>query len=156
MVNNPPANAGDTENTGSIAGSERSPGGRNGDPLHYSCLENPMDRGAWQATVPGVLKSQAWLSDWANRHIKKKKEKKKLRYIKWNTHNYTDCNFKKKKPILAGSQVSLISTQQCFWNNLWILLNFQVTKWFTIFSYIFFLPKMSWGDNYPPFYELHY
>ena len=42
---------------GSIPGLERSPGERNGNPLQYSCLENPMDRGAWQATVRGVTKS---------------------------------------------------------------------------------------------------
>ena len=48
-------NAGDS---GSISGCERSPGEGNGNPLKYSCLENPMDRGAWQATVHGVSKSQ--------------------------------------------------------------------------------------------------
>ena len=53
MVKNPPANAGDL---GSIPGSGRSPGEGNGNPLHYSCLGNPMDRGAWQATVHGVTK----------------------------------------------------------------------------------------------------
>ena len=42
----------------SIPGSGRSPGGGHGNPLQYSCLENPMDRGAWQATVHGVAKSQ--------------------------------------------------------------------------------------------------
>ena len=47
-------NAGDTGDTGSIPGSRRSPGGGNGNPLQYSCLENPMDRGAWRATVHGV------------------------------------------------------------------------------------------------------
>ena len=47
---------------GSIPGSGRSPGEGNGNPLQYSCLENPMDRGAWQATVHGVTKSQAQLS----------------------------------------------------------------------------------------------
>ena len=47
----------------SIPGSGRSPGEGNGNPLHYSCLENPIDRGAWQATVQhGVAKSQTWLS----------------------------------------------------------------------------------------------
>ena len=46
-------NAGDL---GSIPGSGRSPGEGNGNPLQYSCLENPMDRGAWQATVPGVAR----------------------------------------------------------------------------------------------------
>ena len=48
-------NAGDL---GSIPGSGRSPGEGNGKSLQYSCLENPMDRGAWRATVHGVLKSQ--------------------------------------------------------------------------------------------------
>ena len=48
-------NAGDL---GSIPGLGRSPGGGNGNPLQYSCLKNPMDRGAWQATVPGMAKSQ--------------------------------------------------------------------------------------------------
>ena len=51
MVENPPANAGDT---GSIPGSGRSLGEGNGNPLQYSSLGNPMDRGAWQATVLGV------------------------------------------------------------------------------------------------------
>ena len=53
VVKNPPAIAGDT---GSIPGSGRSPGGGNGNPLQYSCLENPLDRGAWWATVHGITK----------------------------------------------------------------------------------------------------
>ena len=61
MVKNPSANAGDARDTGSIPRSGRSPGGRNGNPLQYSCLENPMDRGAWRATVCGVTKSQTLL-----------------------------------------------------------------------------------------------
>ena len=54
---NPPSNAGDSRNVGSIPGSGRSPGIGNGNPLQYSCLENFMDRGAWQATVPGAAES---------------------------------------------------------------------------------------------------
>ena len=53
-VKNVPANPGDIRDTGSIPGSGRSPGEGNGNPLRYSCLENPMDRGAWRATVHGV------------------------------------------------------------------------------------------------------
>ena len=60
MVKNPPANAGDS---GSIPGSGRSPGGGHGNPLQCSCLENPMERGAWWATVQGVTQSQTGLSD---------------------------------------------------------------------------------------------
>ena len=58
MVKNSPANAGDTGNTGSIPGLERSPGRGNSSPLQYSCLENPVDRGALWPTVRVVTKSQ--------------------------------------------------------------------------------------------------
>ena len=51
MVKNPLANAGDAGNIGSIPGFGRSPGREHGNPLQYSCLENPTDRGAWRATV---------------------------------------------------------------------------------------------------------
>ena len=57
-----PANAGDTGDADSIPGLGRSPGGGNGNTLTYSCLENSMDRGVWQATVRGVTKSQTQLS----------------------------------------------------------------------------------------------
>ena len=59
VVKNPPANAGDARDTGSIPGSGRSPGGGHGNPLQYSSLENPMDRGAWWATVQRVTQSWA-------------------------------------------------------------------------------------------------
>ena len=59
---NPPANAGDIRDAGSIPGSGRSPGGRNGNPLPHSCLENPRDRGAWRAAVHGVTESRTRLS----------------------------------------------------------------------------------------------
>ena len=58
MVKNSPANAGDIRDTGSIPGSGKSPGGGHDNPVQYSCLENPMDRGAWQATVHETAKSQ--------------------------------------------------------------------------------------------------
>ena len=58
MVKNLPANAGDIKDVGSIPGVGRSPGGRYGNPLQYSCLENPTDRGAWWATDHEVAKSQ--------------------------------------------------------------------------------------------------
>ena len=57
VVKNPPAKARDSGDASSIPGSGRFPGVGNGNPLHYSLLENPMDRGAWQATVQGVAKN---------------------------------------------------------------------------------------------------
>ena len=66
MVKNSPANAGDV---GSIPGSGRSPGGGHGNPLQYSCLENPMEGGAWRVTVHGVTKESDTTSQ-LNNHNK--------------------------------------------------------------------------------------
>ena len=61
MVKNPPAYARDLRDRGLILGSERSPGGGHGNPLQYSCQENPIDRAAWRATVQRVAKSRKGL-----------------------------------------------------------------------------------------------
>ena len=63
MVKNLPANAGDIRDEGSIPGSGRSPGGGSGNPLQYSCLEDPMDRGTWWAIIHKVEKSWTQLND---------------------------------------------------------------------------------------------
>ena len=63
MVKNLPTNAGGVRDDGLIRGLGRSPGERYGNPLQYSCLENAMDREAWQATVHEVAKSQTQLRD---------------------------------------------------------------------------------------------
>ena len=84
MVKYPPASAGDAGDVGLIPGMERSPEGGNGNPLQYSCLGNPMGRGAWWATVHGIIKSWTQLSNWARTHThththtpqKEKKERK--------------------------------------------------------------------------------
>ena len=70
VVKNPPANAGDTGDRGSIPVSGRCPGGGHGNPLQYSCLESPMDRGAWWATVHGVTNSR--MQQHAHTHFTKK------------------------------------------------------------------------------------
>ena len=65
MVKNPPANSGDIRDRGLIPGLRRFPGGGHGNPLQYSCLENPMDRGGWWATVHNATESRTrlkWLS----------------------------------------------------------------------------------------------
>ena len=58
MIKNPPANAGDTGDAGSIPGSGRSPGEGKGNPLQYFCRDNPMDTGAQRAIVHGVKESE--------------------------------------------------------------------------------------------------
>ena len=63
MVKNPPANAEDIRDAGSIPGLVRSPGRGHGNPLQCSCLENPVDREAWRATIHRVPKSQTWLKE---------------------------------------------------------------------------------------------
>ena len=75
MVKNMPANA---EDAGSISGSRRSPGVENGNPLKYSCLENSVDRGVWQATVHRVTKSRTWLSMCTHAHTQTHGSKKKF------------------------------------------------------------------------------
>ena len=61
VVKNLPANAGDPRDMGSVLGLGRAPGEGHGNPLQDSCPENPMDRGAWQATVHGVTQSRTQL-----------------------------------------------------------------------------------------------
>ena len=65
MVKNPTANAGDIRDTGSIPGLGRISGGGNGNPIQYSCLENPMDRGAWWAMVHRIAKSWTQLKQFS-------------------------------------------------------------------------------------------
>ena len=77
MVKNPPANAGGIRDAGSIPRSGGFPGGGHGNPLQYSCLENLMDRGVWQATVHRAAKSQTrlkQLSTHEDKHTPRKKE----------------------------------------------------------------------------------
>ena len=68
VVKNPLANAGDVRDAGLIPGLGRSPGGGHGNPLQYSCLENPMDRGAWWATVHEVAKNWTQLRQLGHTH----------------------------------------------------------------------------------------
>ena len=69
VVKNPPANARDIRNAGLIPGSGGSPGGGHGNLFQYLCLENSMDRGAWQATVYSIAKSQTQVKE-LSMHIK--------------------------------------------------------------------------------------
>ena len=62
VVKNLPANAGDIRDAGSNPGSRRSRGGQNDNQLQYSCLQNPIDKGPWWATIHGITKSQTWLT----------------------------------------------------------------------------------------------
>ena len=70
VVKNLPANAGAPGDTGSIPGLRRSPGGEHGNPLQYSCLKNPTDRGAWQATIHRVTKSRTQLKRLSTRVLR--------------------------------------------------------------------------------------
>ena len=69
MVKNTPANAGDARDAGRIPGLGRSPGGGYSNPLQCPCLENPMDRGAWQAIVHGVSKNQTQLKQFSTQCV---------------------------------------------------------------------------------------
>ena len=81
MVKNLPANAGDIRDAGLVPGPERSPGGGLGNPLQYSCLENPMDRGDWWATVYTIAVGHD--SSDLSMHAPKRKVRSKI----WNNLN---------------------------------------------------------------------
>ena len=108
-----PVNTGDTRDSGLIPGWERSPGGGNGSPLQYSCLENPMDREAWQATVHGVTKSQTWLSAWIYTLWCRKEN--------WRISRVWKCSNEKK--------IILLSTLYILWKHaLWKMQKIRKTK----------------------------
>ena len=98
MVKNPPANARDISDVGSIPGSGRSPGEGNGNPLHYSCLENSMARGACQASiVHGIAKSQTRLKQLSTHHARSNyslitRSKKKKGNYNSGASNLRDAN----------------------------------------------------------------
>ena len=94
VVKNPAANAGDA---GSIPGLGRSPGGGHGNPLLYTCLENPMDRGVWQATIHMIAKSQTRLSNLAHMHSCMVPAPRNL-YYNWEKEN--ECCWVMENPIL--------------------------------------------------------
>ena len=87
MVKNPPANAGGIRDMGSIPGSGRSPGGGHDNPLQYSCLENPMDRGVWSATLHGVAKSWTRL---------------KILNMHTHTHTHTYTHIHTQKVVISA------------------------------------------------------
>ena len=82
VVRNRPVNAGDVRDMGLISGLGRSPRGGNGNPFHYPCLENPMDRGACRAIVHGVTKSWTWLK-WLSRHTGAHKPRLEPGFLSW-------------------------------------------------------------------------
>ena len=81
-VKNLPANAEDLRDVGSIPGSGRFPRGGHGNPLQYSRLENPMDRGTWRATIHRVTKSWTWVK-WLSMHSLKATENKTVTRVRW-------------------------------------------------------------------------
>ena len=107
MVKNPPANAGDTRDAGLIPGSGRFPGGGHGNPLQYSCLENPMDRGAWWATVHGAVKSWIQLK-LLSTHAQQCARGFPLLYILanvWYLCFFGDCHFDQCEGLICTSLV---------------------------------------------------
>ena len=92
MVKNSPANAGYVRDAGSVPGLGRSPGGGHGNPLQYSCLENPMDRGTCQATAPRVAQSRTWLKPLsAPVHTHTDTHRHTDTQTHTHTHTHTNC-----------------------------------------------------------------
>ena len=109
VVKNLPANAGDVRDVGLIPGWGRSPGGGHGNPLHYSCMENPMDREAWRATVHRVAKSQTRLK-W----IKKSQEEIYLKSLK-GPKEVKSANPKENQPWVFIGRIDAESKILILW-----------------------------------------
>ena len=130
VVKNPPANAWDIRDVGSIPGLERSPGEGHGNPPQYSCLENPMDRGSWRATVHGVAKSRtAWGTERAHTHP--------LPYTSLHIFQISFQKHKTRAPVSGCHlwQLQTYETHHKLWNayrerNIWNLKVFSsLTLW---------------------------
>ena len=119
-VKNLPANAGDITDAGLISGSGRKPGGRNGNLLQYSCLLNPMDRGAWRAIVHRVAKSWTWLKRFSTCSLKIYIQKNKTTQTT-NQKTYIHLN-----PALPPEEITVIFGKDL---TLWklIIFNYFIT-----------------------------
>ena len=119
VIKNPPATAGDARDTGSIPGSGRSPGGGHGNPVKYSCLENPIDKGVWWVTVHGITKSRTQL--------------------KACTQTHTDLNIVQAPFFKFSEQISIkiLSSNQLYSNEK-ILLPFYQPSLYYILKIIFY------------------
>ena len=105
VIKKPPANAGDKRDSGSISGSRSYPGGGHGTPLQYSCLENPMGRGAWGAAVHGVAKSQTWLSNFARRQQFKRTCSGTFLAVQWMSLHPSTAGGKHSIPSLGTNML---------------------------------------------------
>ena len=119
VVQNLPASAGDTGDTGLIPGLGRSRGEGNGNPLQHSCLESPMGRGAWWATIHGATKSQTRLNDGAHRHTRPcsslfcTKYKQCLRWMRMRARLNEDWQSTRPEVWTKAEQL-LFKLQQCW------------------------------------------
>ena len=119
VVKNPPANAGDARDMGLIPGSGRSPGEGHGNLFQYSYLENPMDRGAWRATVHRIIKSWTWLK-WLSKHawsnFYENSNEKALNWWVWrDLRMVIGDTSKETKALIKSQRTTSISTQGRKW-----------------------------------------
>ena len=142
VVKNQPANAGDIRDAGTIPGLGRFPGGGHGKPLYYSCLESPMDRGAWWATVHRVTKSQTWLKQFSTYSCppSKRTGTKPIFYrlnnvtngkFSFHFHHWMALGALRKPPCQPIiNQPMFIKCQLC-----WNLLDAKKPIWFSMFLF---------------------
>ena len=140
VVKNSPANARDIKDVGSIPGLGRCPGGGHGNPLHYSCLGNIMDRGAWLATIHGVAKSWTYWSNLACTHTWYTNDTFFIVcfiFLPWIWIFISWLTMINATPWVAGQWRKNTVLQRSFWNkiNIWAwTANFAVLSLFFMFS----------------------
>ena len=141
-VKNLPTDAGDAGDVGSIpksiSGSGRSPGRGSGNPLHYSCLENPIDGEAWRPTVHRIAESRTRLRDWAHAT---------------DTYVYQCCFLSASSPLLPLASTSPVSTSvspvlPCRQAHQYHFSRFHV-KTHILISALASLPSLTWEERGP-------
>ena len=114
VVKNPPANAGDTKDTGSIPGLGRSPGVGNGNPFQYSCLKNSVGRVVWWAAVCGATVRHGWATEHIHTHRYTDWGYKFINPCIWVTKNHKEYLLEDKGITLSDSTVRM-STKPSIW-----------------------------------------
>ena len=144
VVKNTPVHAGGIRDAGSIPGSGRSPGGGRGNPLQYSCLENPMDRGAWQATVHSVAQGRTQLKQLSTQNALNSKENEDLWYLDvWQINTQLclgnskphECCWKAKSDFHQRSQNCFACSLLKDLSNLWTWVQSSVHEAHLISSF---------------------
>ena len=146
LVRNPPANVGAARDMGSIPGSGRSPGEWNGNPVQYSCMRNPTDRGTWWATVHGASKGQTRLSSWTSTRMWLTRTVNYMFYLYHLADRHGWDSFVKQGAAFTFSLE--VKQHSCNFYNALLSVSFDISNFpFWYMVRLYFLASSELGDD---------